>query len=103
MIGIDSSYVLLPPRRTDNLSAALFNGVCAALATRFDVPLSTVRPRLDKAEISTWGKVRCLNDGDTIHASSSMTMGDDRRDASFVRVSGLGFPLISQCSVYLPV
>jgi hypothetical protein len=91
VIGIDLSYILLPPHHTDNLNAALFNGVCAMLATQFDVPLSTVRPRLDKAQISTWGKVRCL-DSDTIHASSSMTMGDDRRDASYVRVSGFDSP-----------
>lgn len=91
VIGIDSSYVLLPPQCTDHLDATLFKKVCAALATRFDVPLSTVRPRLEKAKISTWGKVRCPDGGDTMHASTLVAMGDDRRDASYVRVSRLDY------------
>jgi hypothetical protein len=85
--GTDPSYVLLPPHRTDGLDDVLFNKVCAALATRYDVSVSTVRPRLHKAGISTWGKVRCLDGGDTMHASVLMSMGEDRRDASYVRVS----------------
>lgn len=89
MIVTDQSYVLLPPHRPDSLDTALFNKVCAALATRFDVSLSTIRPRLEKAKISMWGKIRCANGGDTIHASTLVTMGDDRRDASYVRVSKL--------------
>ena len=87
MIVTDPSYVLLPPHRVDNLDTALFHKVCAALATRFDVLLSTVRPHLMKAKISTWGKVHCPDSGDTIHASTLVTMGDDRWDASYVQVS----------------
>ena len=103
MIEADPSYILLPPHRTDNLEPALFNKVCAALATRFDIPLSTVRPHLLKANISTWGKVRCLDGGDTMHASALVTMGDDRRDASYVRVSRLDLSLMAQYSFYSPV
>ena len=37
--------------------------------------------------ILQYGKVRFVNEGDVIHASELVSSGDDRRDASFVRVS----------------
>jgi hypothetical protein len=71
------------------LDDVLFNKleVCTMLATWYDMSVSTVRPRLHKAGISTWGKVRCLDDEDTMHASVLMLMGEDRWDASYVQVS----------------
>jgi len=98
--GTDPTYVLLPPHRTDSLDNALFNKVCAALATRFDASITTVRPHLKKARISTWGKVRCLDGGDTMHACKMMSMGDDNRDASYIRVSRFSFyvvPILIMC------
>ena len=87
MTETDPSYVLLPPHSTCSLENTLFSKVCAALATRYDVSVSTVQPRLHKAEISMWGKIRCLDGGDTMHASALMSTGEDCRDASHVRVS----------------
>jgi hypothetical protein len=102
MTGSDLSYVLLPPHCTDSLDKALFNKVCATLATRYDVSVSIMQPRLHKAKISTWGKVRCLDSGDTMHASVLVLMGEDRQDASYVRVSRPSFRYYSVAH-YTPV
>lgn len=83
---LDSDCVLLPPHRSD-LDATLLNRVCAALATRFDVSKPSMRKRLQKADVSLWAKVRHLDGGDTMHASTLVPFGDDRRDATYVRVS----------------
>jgi hypothetical protein len=86
-LRLDPTYTLLPPHCTESLDATMFSKVGAALATRFDVSVQTVLPRLQKAQISTWGKVRCIDGGDMMHAFMSVSRGVDHRDASFVRVS----------------
>jgi hypothetical protein len=44
------------------------------------------------ASLKQYGKMRWLNGGDVINASALVAIGDDRRDATFVRVS-----CISKC------
>ncbi|CDO68471.1 hypothetical protein BN946_scf184754.g5 [Trametes cinnabarina] len=56
-----------------------------ALCTRFDtIPPHIIRRALPR-EVSEWGKVRILNEGDTIRAAALDKPGGDKRDATFVR------------------
>jgi hypothetical protein len=66
----------------------LINSIAAALATRFDVLIATVRPYLNAATIEEWGKIRRIDsdEGDTMWASSCCAIRDDARDATYVRV-----------------
>jgi len=79
--------VLLPPHSMAPLSSPLFKSVSAALGTRYNVAASSIRPRLRNAKISTYAKVRRVDGGDTMHASSAVCSGEDSRDATYVRVS----------------
>jgi hypothetical protein len=96
----DPTCILLPPcvivqhgAKTGNLplSTGLSNAIATALSTRFDIPMSSVRKYLQKADIEEWGKVRRVDSeaGDTIHSSSLTQHAVDRRDATFVRVSDI--------------
>lgn len=38
------------------------------------------------ALLKQYGKARCLDNGDVMNAAALVTLGDDRRDATFVRV-----------------
>jgi hypothetical protein len=42
---------------------------------------------MQSAELTQYAKIRFINGGDTIHASTLVPAGDDYRDASFLRVS----------------
>jgi hypothetical protein len=66
----------------------ILKGIAAALATRFDVAVSDIRRSLKNTVIAEWGKVRRVDgdEGDTMHASKMVKMGEDNRDASYVRV-----------------
>jgi hypothetical protein len=46
-----------------------------------------IRPQLQTASLRQYGKVRHLDGGDVMHASALVAVGDDHRDATFVRVS----------------
>jgi hypothetical protein len=78
--------LLLPPRRVEAIPASLVTKILAALATRFDTTISNVRKYVDVDHIQKWGKVKCLDQGDTIVAASLTKAQSDRRDATFVRV-----------------
>ena len=69
------------------MSSALSDKVAVCLSTRFDLPVKHIRPYLLKAQLIQYGKIRFIDGGDTVHASTLVPTGDDRRDASFVRVS----------------
>lgn len=59
----------------------------ACLATRYDASMATVRRHMSKAKIELWGRIRYMNGGDTINASSMVKrLQEDSRDASYVRV-----------------
>ena len=62
--------------------------IAAALATRFDTDIRTMRRDLKDAIVEEWGKVRRVDSdaGDTMHASAFVTARDDTRDATYVRV-----------------
>jgi hypothetical protein len=81
----DEFCVLLPPRRSNPPESLLTNKVFAALATRFDTTVPIIRPLVADMKIDSFGKVRFI-DGDTMVASSFLTVHDDVRDTSFIRV-----------------
>ena len=86
--NLDPTCMLLPPRRND-IEKTLYRRIKSCLATQFDTTVNRVSPLLERAAVWEFGKVQRLEGGDTMHASSLVPFGDDRRDASFVRVSPL--------------
>ena len=80
-------FVLLPPCDQNAVPPPLIEKIITCLATRFDLTNKGIRPHLRTASLKQYGKVRCLDSGDVMNASALVTVGDDRRDATFVRVS----------------
>lgn len=82
----DPTCILLPARQTTVLDRGTRDKITAALCTRFD----TVAPAVLRAplpiEIEEWGKLRIVNDGDTMRAALMERATEDQRDCSFVRV-----------------
>lgn len=85
----DPSCVLLPPRVKERPTEGLVRGITAALATRFECRVSKVTQCLKSAVVEEWGKVRRIDSeaGDTMRCSSVVSVRDDTRDATYVRVS----------------
>jgi hypothetical protein len=87
IIFTDPDYVLLPPCQQDPVPLPLIEKITACLATRFDGPVQDIRSHLWAASLRRYGKVRRVDGGDLMNASTLVAFGDDRRDATFVRVS----------------
>jgi len=84
----DPGYVLLPPQRpSSTISNSLGNKIAICLSTRYDKPLATIRKYFSLQDVQQWGRVRVLDDGDDMHASALYRQAEDRRDATFIRVS----------------
>jgi hypothetical protein len=92
----DTTCILLPPRRSVIPTPGVLNQIIAALATRYSTTVTVIRKHLIVDQIEEWGKVRRTDGGDTMNTSSMATSAEDRRDATFVRVS----PLQSCAMVY---
>ena len=84
----DEKAILRKPRRISKVSTQRHNQVLRCLATRYDAAVSHLR-RCIPMELEQWGKVQIAGGGDTIHASELVSLGENNRDASFVRVSPL--------------
>jgi hypothetical protein len=65
----------------------VLNKIIAALATRYSTTVAVIRKHVAVDQIEEWGKVRRIDGGDTMNASALMSSTEDRRDATFVRVS----------------
>lgn len=101
LILLDGDIELLPPRCTSiQLSTEVRRQISYHLKTQFSVePRETgdaafriTNPTALKntpAVAEEWGKLRILNDGDTIHAFEVCKISEDQRDATFIRVSCL--------------
>jgi hypothetical protein len=83
----DPTCVLLPPCTLDPVIPSLAMKIAICLSTRFGLPVNKIQPHLQQASIKQFGKVRRLDGGDIMNASELVPVGDDRRDATFVRVS----------------
>lgn len=55
--------------------------------TRFQQPLNIVRRYFKMECVVQWGRVRRLEGGDDMYSLALWTYAEDRRDATFVRVS----------------
>lgn len=84
---LDPTCVLLPPRVTQVQDQSLLTRIAVHLATRYNVNMSTTRRLVASAGLELFGKVRRLQGGDTMCASSLVALANDHRDATFVRVS----------------
>ncbi len=84
---LDDSCVLLPPRRPLQLDSdrGLQDKILSCLCTRLQIAPTPLRRLLPKT-VEQYGKVRIINDGDTMRASALATNSEDSRDATFVRV-----------------
>jgi hypothetical protein len=83
----DPTCVLLPPCDRNPVAPRLLEKIIACLSTRFDLSAKDIRPHLRSASLSQYGKIRRLDGGDLMNASALVGVGDDRRNATFVRVS----------------
>lgn len=60
----------------------------AALALRLEVSRADIKQsKIISRTMRVWGKVRILDEGDTMNAAAITKVGEDSRDASFIRVS----------------
>lgn len=98
----DNSCVLLPKRQQLALSRGLRDKIIGCLSTRYTATPAAIRAALP-VEVQEWAKVRILNDGDTIRASSLDTgaTSEDGRNASYVRVSTLASYIFREELTYL--
>lgn len=85
----DDTCVVAPPYRGPGAfnDPQLIRRVQVSLATRFNTTLTTIRRFVAEQNVALYGKVRRLGAGDTVWASSLTPIAEDRRDASWVRVS----------------
>lgn len=86
----------MPRHAPLTLDRTLTDKIVSCLTLRFTATPNEVRAALPTT-VEQWGKLRILPDGDTIRAAELETVGEDTRDASYVRVCGL-HPHSVQCS-----
>lgn len=55
--------------------------------TRYNTRIGVINKYVSRANIERYGKVRRLQDGDTMLASALMSSTGERRDSTWVRVS----------------
>lgn len=89
----DDTCTLFPPHRTQvTLSRALQDKIIGTLVTRFHPLTARDIRKIIPETVDEWGVLQIFEDGDRI-SSAELTRagGDDRRDATYVRVSQQDF------------
>jgi hypothetical protein len=76
----------LPPKRAGSMDLVTPTRIFNGLATRFDVPLGLIHQHDQATSIEQWGKVQCLDGGDTMIAASLVSCWSDSQGATFVRM-----------------
>ncbi|KAI0819220.1 hypothetical protein BC628DRAFT_1333506 [Trametes gibbosa] len=79
-----TTCVVLPACKALIPDRGLTDKIVSALCTRYTATPAAIRAALPR-EVQQWGKLRILNDGDTIRAAELLAEAEDGRDASFVR------------------
>ena len=85
----DPTCELVPPRRDSrSITDMMEDKIATHLATRYDTTKTVVRMYFKVENVEQWSQVRRLGGGDVMTAASMLkTYANDRRDATFVRVS----------------
>ena len=78
----------MSPKRVAPLDNTIRKVITNGLATRFCV-LPRVARKFIPEDVEQWGKLRCLEGGDIMHAHDIVPKRMDGRDASFIRVRDL--------------
>jgi len=76
------------PSRVGTLNKAIRKVLMNGLATRFGVFPRVARKYLPE-DVEQWGKLRCLEGGDIMHAYKIVSKRMDGRDATFICVRDL--------------
>ena len=85
---IDPTCILLHPRVSNpQIEAGMLTKIVVCLSTRSNKSGATVCRHLSINNIKLWDRVRRVDGGDTMNASSLVKSHEDSRDASYVRVS----------------
>lgn len=86
--GADPTCTLLPPSSDTPLKSSEIRTIAAALATRLNSQIGTVKEALQDATITEYGKVRRIDSeaGDTMRSCNLCVTPEDGRDATYVRV-----------------
>lgn len=88
MLCPDQNCALLPPYRKDiTLARGIIDKLVGALVTCFGGTVPATRRALEAASIDEWGKMKITNERDLIHSAQFQREAEDRRDATYVRVS----------------
>ncbi len=85
IVTADPTCVVLPACKVLVPDRGLIDKIVSALCTRYAATPAAIRTALS-LEVQQWGKLRILNDGDTIRAAELVAEAEDGRDASFIRV-----------------
>lgn len=84
----DPTCVLISPHKSSTFTeGTIFEKVLIHFATRFKKTVAQLRPHIKIEYTSQWARVRRLEGGDDMYASSLKNPGDDYRDATYIRVS----------------
>jgi len=78
----------MTPSQVGTLNKAIRKVLTNGLATRFGVFPRVARKYLPE-DVEQWGKLRCLEGGDIMHAYKIVSKCIDGQDATFIRVRDL--------------
>ena len=80
----------MAPKRVGTLDPPICKVLTNGLVTWFGVSLNVAKKFLPEV-VEQWGKLRCLEGGDIMHAHDIISKRRDGQDASFICVRELGF------------
>jgi hypothetical protein len=99
---LDTSYVLLPKRASIVLPRGTLDKLIGHLCTRFSATPSAIRRALPQT-FEQWARLRIDSDSDVVRAASMLHhMGEDNRNATYVRVSGI-YSSLYRIRTYIPL
>ena len=86
--GPDPTCILLPPSQPSATIPHMWHEkIKVCLATRFDTNITEIGKYYQPERTTQWGKVRRLEGGDDMKASSLVKVQEDTRDATWIKAS----------------